>query len=80
MSIARQTWAEAANARIVYAAHLEGVDPVRIITAGANIGADAATDSCLAQCPGHLGTLPRFHGIFTGQLPDPGLCRAGYRA
>lgn len=40
------TWVEDANAAILFASQLEGVDPTRIFTAGASIGADAAIDSC----------------------------------
>ncbi len=60
------TWAEDANAAIAYASQLEGVDPVRIFTAGASIGADAAIDSCAwlneqggqARCVGTASLSP----------------------
>lgn len=59
-------WAEDANSAILYASHLEGVDPSRIVTAGASIGADAAVDACAwlnkqggaARCRGSLSFSP----------------------
>lgn len=59
-------WAEDSNAAILYASQLEGVDPARIVTAGASIGADAAIDSCVwlnaqggaGHCLGSLAFSP----------------------
>jgi hypothetical protein len=59
-------WAEDANAAIQYASQLPGVDPTRIVTAGASIGADAAIDSCAwfdlqggpARCVGAMSFSP----------------------
>lgn len=59
-------WAEDANAAILFASQLPGIDPARIVTAGASIGADAAIDSCTwftqqggpAHCVGALSFSP----------------------
>lgn len=65
-------WLLDAQAAVKTAAGLEGVDPKRVITAGASIGADGATDGCqlfnveaantcqgsLALSPGSYLTLP----------------------
>lgn len=65
-TFAGQAWAEDANAAILYASQLEGVDPEHIVTAGASIGADAAIDSCAwlnaqggtPRCVGSLAFSP----------------------
>lgn len=59
-------WVEDADAAILYASQLPGIDPTRIVTAGASIGADAAIDSCAwftqqggpAHCVGALSFSP----------------------
>jgi dienelactone hydrolase len=78
MKITPEAWAEDANAAILYASQLEGIDPLRIVTAGASIGADAAIDSCVwlnsqgskAHCAGTFQFSPgSYLGIdYTSQV------------
>ncbi|MFL7812267.1 MAG: hypothetical protein AB8I40_01165 [Anaerolineales bacterium] len=49
-------WLLDAQAAMQAAAGLEGIDPERMITAGASIGADAALDSCAWLNQNQLGT------------------------
>lgn len=49
-------WLLDAQAAVEAAAGLPGVDPVRLLTAGASIGADAALDSCAWLNQTELGT------------------------
>jgi hypothetical protein len=79
-SITREAWAEDANAAILYASQLPGIDPNRIVTAGASIGADAAIDSCAwlnnqsgpGYCRGSLAFSPGSYLVdeYAGQVTE----------
>lgn len=53
----RESWVDDSLAAMVFGSSLEGVDPHRIITLGASIGADGAVDGCyLFNDAGEYGT------------------------
>ena len=53
----RQTWVDDAVSALNFASSLEGIDPHRLSTLGASIGADGAVDSCyLFNDAGEKGT------------------------
>jgi hypothetical protein len=58
-----------AQAAVQFAKTLEGVDPTRILTAGASIGADGAADGCLmngVRDPACIGTISLSPGSYIG--------------
>jgi dienelactone hydrolase len=68
---------------------LEGVDPTRIVTVGASIGADGAVDACGDGCLGAISLSPggylnipypeAVELLRTDQPPKPVLCLAAER-
>lgn len=64
-SFDREKWLLDAQAAVQTAYALEGVDPARIVTVGASIGADGAADGCIylnseypGSCPGAFSMSP----------------------
>jgi len=54
----RDAWLLDARAAVQTARELEGVDPERLVTIGASIGADGAVDACDAGCLGAFSLSP----------------------
>ncbi len=65
-------WLLDAQAAVMTASELEGVDPTRIVTAGSSIGADAASNACLwlnEQKPGSCrGAFSLSPGNYMGKV------------